>query len=119
MKAVRVEDRLDHILDAVANLKRITAGRHMADLEADADFGALVERYIERISEASRHVPAEMKAKHPEIDWQGIAGIGNILRHAYNLVDPNRLWKIVAGRLDQLQTAAEAMRAEIRKSGGA
>ncbi|MBM3555708.1 MAG: DUF86 domain-containing protein [Alphaproteobacteria bacterium] len=119
MKSVRVEDRLDHILEAVANLKRVTAGRRMADLETDVDFGALVERYIERISEASRHVPAEMKAKHPEIDWQGIAGIGNILRHAYHLVDPNRLWKIVSGRLDQLQAAAEALRAEIRTHGGA
>ncbi|MBM3557669.1 MAG: DUF86 domain-containing protein [Alphaproteobacteria bacterium] len=119
MKIARVEDRLDHILEAVANLKRVTAGRRMADLETDVDFGALVERYIERISESSRHVPAEMKAKHPTIDWHGIAAVGNVLRHAYHLIDPKRLWEIVEFDLDSLRAAAEALRAEIRTHGGA
>ena len=42
-----------------------------------------VERAIEIISEASRHIPDDMKATAPEIPWRQIAGIGNVLRHDY------------------------------------
>jgi uncharacterized protein with HEPN domain len=45
---------------------------------------AAMERYLERLSEASRHVPQELKEKHPEVDWRGVADIGNVLRHAYD-----------------------------------
>jgi uncharacterized protein with HEPN domain len=35
---------------------------------------------VEIISEASRHLTDELKARHPEIPWEKVAGIGNILR---------------------------------------
>ncbi|HEB79602.1 MAG TPA: DUF86 domain-containing protein [Rhodospirillales bacterium] len=40
-----------------------------------------VERGIEIISEASRQIPPEMKSNYPDIHWQEIASIGNLLRH--------------------------------------
>jgi uncharacterized protein with HEPN domain len=38
-----------------------------------------VTRCLEIISEASRRLPAEMKARHPSIAWKDIAGAGNVL----------------------------------------
>jgi uncharacterized protein with HEPN domain len=49
--------------------------------ESDWQRQWLVERGVEIISEASRHLPAELKARNPEIPWQKVAGIGNVLRH--------------------------------------
>jgi len=46
-----------------------------------------VERGIEVISEASRHLGEELKAQHKEVRWKDIAGIGNVLRHDYQRVD--------------------------------
>jgi NAD(P)-dependent dehydrogenase (short-subunit alcohol dehydrogenase family) len=37
----------------------------------------LVERGVEIISEASRHLPSGSKARHPEIPWPKVAGIAN------------------------------------------
>jgi uncharacterized protein with HEPN domain len=49
----------------------------------------LVERGIEIISEASRPLTDEMKARHPEIPWQKVAAIGKVLRHNYeNIAAP-------------------------------
>jgi uncharacterized protein with HEPN domain len=45
------------------------------------------ERAIEIISEASRHLPEEMRASAPEVPWREIAAIGNVLRHAYHRID--------------------------------
>jgi uncharacterized protein with HEPN domain len=46
-----------------------------------------VERGIEIISEASRHLPEELKAQYPQIYWQEIAAIGDLLRHEYGRID--------------------------------
>jgi uncharacterized protein with HEPN domain len=46
----------------------------------------LVQRGILIISEASRHLTPEAKARHPEIPWTKVAGIGSVLRHDYERV---------------------------------
>lgn len=49
-----------------------------------------IERNIERISEASRRLPDDLKAGYPSIPWRDIAGIGNVLRHGYDAVARRR-----------------------------
>ncbi len=84
MAARRIRDRLRHMLEAANAMERLAAGKTLEDFGAGPDMAAAVERYLERLSEASRHVPQELKQKHPEIDWRGVADIGNVLRHAYD-----------------------------------
>jgi uncharacterized protein with HEPN domain len=40
-----------------------------------------VTRCLEIISEASRRLPDEMKARHPDLPWKAMAGASNIYRH--------------------------------------
>ena len=42
-----------------------------------------VTRALEIISEASRRLPDEIKARHPEIPWIDVAAAGNVYRHVY------------------------------------
>jgi uncharacterized protein with HEPN domain len=63
----------------------------------------LVQRGIEIISEASRHLSDELKARHPEIPWPKVAGIGNVLRHDYEHVAHDVLWRVVRDDLPPLE----------------
>jgi uncharacterized protein with HEPN domain len=54
-----------------------------------------VQRGIEIISEASRHLPIDLIERHANVDWREIRGIGNILRHAYFQISDELIWKIV------------------------
>jgi len=54
-----------------------------------------VERGLEIISEATRHIPDDYKALAPEIPWPQIAAIGNLLRHEYQRADNSAIWNIV------------------------
>lgn len=63
----------------------------------------LVERGVEIISEASRHLTDDLKARHPEIPWQKVAGIGNVLRHDYESVAAPILWKLARDDLTALE----------------
>jgi uncharacterized protein with HEPN domain len=70
----------------------------------DLDYGAFhadlrsvyaVTRCLEIISEASRRLPAESKARHADIAWRDIAGAGNIYRHDYEDVTVQQVWNTV------------------------
>jgi uncharacterized protein with HEPN domain len=43
----------------------------------------VVTRCLEIISEASRRLPDDLKARHPSIAWKEMAAAGNVYRHEY------------------------------------
>jgi len=49
-----------------------------------------------------------MKARHPEIPWRKVAGIGNVLRHEYTRVAVDTLWLVAQNDLEVLQQACRA-----------
>ncbi len=79
------------IIDAIARIRAETESTSLDAFEADWRKRWLVERGIEIVSEASRRLPADMKARHPEIPWRKVAGIGNVLRHDYERTAPDVL----------------------------
>ncbi|MGC2087464.1 MAG: HepT-like ribonuclease domain-containing protein [Bradyrhizobium sp.] len=72
-----------------------------------------IERGVEIISEASRHLGHELKSTHKNVRWQDIAGIGNILRHDYQRVDSEIIWRAVKDDLPELKQAVLAIRREL------
>jgi uncharacterized protein with HEPN domain len=101
--------RLRHILEAVARIEAQTAGKSWDAYLADWVTRDVVERNLERISEASRHIPENLKARHPSIGWRLVADLGNVLRHAYDQVVDERIWQIVSQDLAPLKAAVETM----------
>ena len=111
--ARRTADRLGHMLGALNAIERLAWGKTLTAYRADPDLEAAIERYLERLSEASRHVPNDLKERHPEVDWRGVADIGNALRHAYDQLSDHRIWQVVTDELPSLRSAVEGMIAEI------
>jgi uncharacterized protein with HEPN domain len=103
---------LRDILDAVEHIERTLQSISLNDFLGDLDRRRIVERCLEIASEASRKLPEELKGRHPEIPWRKVAGIGNILRHDYEDVIPDALWKLAHHDLPVL---AIACRAELEK----
>lgn len=62
-----------------------------------------VERGLEIISEASRHIPDNIKTETSDMPWHQIAAIGNLLRHDYQRVESRLIWNIVTDHLPQLE----------------
>lgn len=115
MARASVRDRLQHISESIDRLERMTAGKSFDDDLADVVLHDAVERNVERISEASRHIPADLKAKAPEIPWKEVGAVGNVLRHDYDGVRDSRVWSILHDDIPALKAAIDKL---LRSAGG-
>jgi uncharacterized protein with HEPN domain len=100
--------RLTDIVEAIERICRVLRDTPLEAFEADWQKQWLVERGVLIVSEASRHLDHELKARHPEIPWTKVAGIGNVLRHNYESVAAPILWKLVQDDLPILQEVCQA-----------
>lgn len=91
------------MIDAIAGIEGTVAGLTFADYRQSWPARRAVERGIEIISEASRHIPEEVKERHPHIYWREIAAIGNLLRHEYGRIDDRIMWRVVQRYLPELK----------------
>jgi len=69
---------------------------------ADWRFQTALERALERIGEAANRVPKEVQAQFPEIPWSAIIGLRNLLVHAYDNIDPLKLWHVATESVPEL-----------------
>ncbi|MES2197589.1 MAG: HepT-like ribonuclease domain-containing protein [Pseudomonadota bacterium] len=105
MTARSVIPRLTDIIEAIERVHSVLAHLSLEAFESDWQRQWLVERGVEIISEASRHLPDDLKARNPEIPWQKVAGIGNVLRHNYENIAAAVLWKLAQADLPTLESA--------------
>lgn len=110
--------RIRDMLEAIEELQHATAGKTFEDFERDWLLRKAAERGIEIISEASRHLPDELKTRHPYPRWRHVAGIGNVLRHEYHRVEDRIVWSVIRDELPCLRRHLEAMRSEVEGGSG-
>ncbi|HEY0283236.1 MAG TPA: HepT-like ribonuclease domain-containing protein [Rhizomicrobium sp.] len=100
--ARRLLDMIENIDKAAGFVAGYTYDRFVDD---DRTVYAVV-RALEIVSEASRHVPEDIKKRHAAIEWQAIGAAGNVYRHGYHGVNTEVVWDTVVRHLGALRTAA-------------
>jgi uncharacterized protein with HEPN domain len=103
---------LQHVFEAILEIEQFARGKTIEDYRSDLLLRRGVERCIEIISEASRSIPHDFKADHPDLPWRDIASIGNRLRHNYDDISDVTMWNVVAVELDRLKRAIKAIAAK-------
>lgn len=107
---------LSDILAAIDLARAAASSFTLAEFSADRIRRAATERALLTISEAVRHLPDDIIARHPTLQWSDMKGIGNRIRHEYWIIDPKIVWEVVQQDLDSLEHSIRAELARIQSS---
>jgi uncharacterized protein with HEPN domain len=98
-----IQVALTDILNAIDLAREAALDTPFEAFERNRILKAATERALLTISEAVRHLPDELLARHPELEWQDMKSIGNRLRHEYWIVDAKIVWEVVQHDLNALE----------------
>ena len=105
--------RLQHILEQIDGIVAATRGMTFAQVNGNYLYERAVERAVQIISEASKEIPVELRQRYPDIHWQPIIGIGNLLRHEYYRIKSRDMWEIATVHLPALRPVIVQMLADL------
>ena len=103
MPSRSLDAALRDILHHIDLAARFAAGLDYEQFRNDEKTVYAVTRCLEIISEASRQLPDDLKARHPAIAWREMAGAGNVYRHDYEDVAASFVWATVHNHLPPLR----------------
>ena len=94
---------LADILNSVDKIERYTAGVNYEQLAADELILDAVIHNLQIIGEAVKNIPPEVRDRYPRIQWRKIAGLRDIIAHAYFTIDDRIVWDIINNKLPLLR----------------
>lgn len=107
MPSEKESGALREILRNIKLAEQFLQGHTFETLQTDEKTLYAIVRCLEIISEASRRLSDELKARHPTIEWREMAAAGNVYRHKYEDVTARRVWKTLQDHLMPLRIAIE------------
>jgi uncharacterized protein with HEPN domain len=108
---LRVRDYLEHIAQAISNIREYTAGMDAAAYLMDRKTQDAVVRNFEVIGEACNNVArhhAQFATAHAEIPWNFAYEMRNALAHGYFKVDQSIVWRTIEADLPAFTRTIEA-----------
>jgi uncharacterized protein with HEPN domain len=106
--------RITDMQTAISEIHKLLRGKDVNALVSDAATRAAFERFLEILSEASRHVPDDLKQEFSTIPWRQVADLGNFIRHVYHKIDIEVLWSIYEDDLKDLEDVVHQLENRLR-----
>lgn len=100
---------LQHIWESIEWIEKDLSGLTEEQFVENVPIQDAVIRRFEIIGEAVRNLPEEYKEKHPDIEWNKIMAMRNILAHGYFNVDLKVVWDTASKALAELKKQIESL----------
>ncbi|QTA91362.1 HepT-like ribonuclease domain-containing protein [Desulfonema magnum] len=95
-------DFLEHIREAAERASSYTEKMNSEEFLRDTKTQDAVIRNIEIIGEATKNLSDDLRDRHPEIPWKGLAGMRDRLIHQYFGVNLDVVWSVAKDELPEI-----------------
>lgn len=109
MRRREYKDYLNDILSSVNDIENFVKGMTFEQFEKDRKTLNAVVRSLEIIGEASKNLPAAMRAKYSNVPWKRIIGMRDKVIHGYFGVNVKTLWDTAKDDLPPLKQLVQNM----------
>ena len=106
---------LQDILDACTRIDRFIGSLSLDDFSDDEKTLSAVRDQIMIIGEAVKQIPYKIKERHHEIPWDEIAGMRDVLIHAYFRADVRLIYKTATHDIAELKPSVQSMLDELNR----
>jgi uncharacterized protein with HEPN domain len=106
---------LQDIIDAMESIQEFLGDMNLNELINDDKTSSAIIMKFGIIGEATKHLPDELKEKHPEIPWKNMSGMRDRLIHAYFGIDHDLVWKAIETEIPKLKPQLKKILREFEK----
>lgn len=92
---------LEDILESMRRISEYIFELSFSDFKDDYKTVDAVVRNFEIIGEASKNLPASIKTQYPNVPWEEMYRLRNLISHEYFGIDHEILWNIATIQLPQ------------------
>ena len=98
---------LQDILQSIEHIQMFLEGVSEDEFYENVEKQDAVLRRLEIIGEAVKHLPEEIRKKHPDVPWRQIAGMRDIIIHEYFGVTLEMIWLVATEDIVDLKDTVE------------
>jgi uncharacterized protein with HEPN domain len=100
---------LQQLADFIAEANALTAGKTLGSIVSDPVLLRAFERVMELVGESAKRVPVDLREKYPEIPWRKVAGMRDVISHAYEDLMYEVLWDALHINFPELLSTVNRM----------
>lgn len=100
---------LRQLADFIGEAQALTSGKSLEFVLSDSVHLRAFERVMELVGECAKRVPAELREKYPEIPWRKVAGMRDVISHAYEDLMYEILWDALHIHFPELLSTVNRM----------
>ena len=103
------------LFEAINRIESYTTNLSFDDFSESRLYQDAIVRNLEIIGEAVKRLPKELIERYPDIEWKKVAGLRDILIHAYFGIDTEIVWDVVQNKIPELKHQILLIQSKIKK----
>jgi uncharacterized protein with HEPN domain len=97
------EAYLKDIFESILRIEKYSENLSFAGFLENQLIQDAIVRNLEIMGEAVKNIPTDVQNRNPEVEWKKIAGLRDILIHAYFGIDKDIVWDVVKNKVPSLK----------------